>query len=109
MNNDELRNDPSSMQRLQDLKEQFAKVTSGLLLRLYRPGDAGQRLLGDRATAGSNAAFEIEMDRRRANPDSTASLRRLNPFARRLDQLGGGGDDRGLRQAGAAPTASVSP
>jgi 2-polyprenyl-6-methoxyphenol hydroxylase-like FAD-dependent oxidoreductase len=29
--------------RLQDLEEQFAKVSGGLLLRLVRPGDAGQR------------------------------------------------------------------
>ena len=46
----ELGDDRSSVKRLQDLEEQFAKVSGGLLLRLVRPGDAGQRLLGDQKT-----------------------------------------------------------
>ena len=55
------------MQQLQDPEEQFANVSGGLLLRLVRPGDAGQRLLGDRAKDGPNAAFEMEMDRGRTD------------------------------------------
>jgi hypothetical protein len=78
---DERGDDRSSVQRLEDLEEQFAKITGGLLLRLARPGDAGQRLLGDRARDGSNAAFEMEMNRGRADPPSLASLRRLNSLA----------------------------
>ena len=38
LKNDELGDDRSSVQRLDDFKEQFAKVTGGLLLRLVRPG-----------------------------------------------------------------------
>ena len=51
----ELGDDRSSVQRLHYLEEQFRKVSGGLPLRLERPGDAGQGLLGDRAKDGSNA------------------------------------------------------
>ena len=87
------------MERLQDLEEQFAKVSGGLLLRLERPSDVGQRLLGDRAKDGSNAAFEMEMDRGRADPQCLGELAQAEPVcADALDQLGGGGDDRSLRE-----------
>src|SRR5208337_4156757 len=93
---------PRFAQRLQDLEEQFSKVSGGLLLRLERPSDVGQRLLGDRAKDGSNAAFEMEMDRGRADPQRLGELAQAEPVrAGALDQLGGGGDDRTLRQAGA--------
>ena len=79
------------MQRLEDLEEQFGKVTGGLLLRLVRPGDAGQRLLGDRAKDGPNAAFEMEMDRGRADSQRLGELAQAEPIcADALDQLGGG-------------------
>src|SRR5208337_200310 len=100
--NDELGDDRSSVQRLHYLEEQFGKVSGGLLLRLERPGDAGQGLLGDRARDGSNAAFEMEMDRGRADSQRLGELAQATPIcADALDQLGGGGDDRSLGQAGA--------
>ena len=90
------------MQRVEDFEEQFAKVSGGLLLRLVRPGDAGQRLLGDLAKDGPNAAFEMEMDRGRTDAQRLGELAQAEPVcADALDQLGGGGDDRSLRQAGA--------
>ena len=102
MENDELGDDRSSVQRLHYLEEQFRKVSGGLLLRLERPGDAGQGLLGDRAKDGSNAAFEMEMDRGRADSQRLGELAQAEPIcADALDQLGGGGDDRSLGQAGA--------
>ena len=39
------------------LEEQFRKVSGGLLIRLERPRDARQGLLGGRAKDGSNAAL----------------------------------------------------
>src|SRR5271166_4767843 len=102
LENDELGDDRSSVQRLHYLEEQFRKVSGGLLLRLERPADAGQGLLGDRARDGPNAAFEMEMDRGRADPQRLGELAQAEPIcADALDQLGGGGDDRTLRQAGA--------
>ena len=67
------------MQRLLDSEEQFAKVSGGLLLRLERPGDAGQPLLGDRVKDGSDAAFEKEMDRGRADPQRLGELAKAEP------------------------------
>ena len=100
----------TSVQRLQDSGEQFAKVSGRLLLRLERPGDAGQRLLGDRARDGPNAALEMEMDRGRTDPQRLGELAQAEPVcADALDQLGGGGDDRSLRQAGAGLRPSVFP
>ena len=84
------------------MRSNSRKVTGGLLLRLERPGDAGQGLLGDRAKDGSNAAFEMEMDRGRADSQRLGELAQAEPIcADALDQLGGGGDDRSLGQAGA--------
>ena len=104
LKNDELGDDRSSVQRLQDPEEQFAKVSGGLLLRLVRPGDAGQRLLGDRARDGSNAAFEMEMDRGRADPQLLGEPAQAEPVcADALDQLGGGGDDRSLVRPARVP------
>jgi hypothetical protein len=90
------------VERLQDLQEQFSKVSGGLLLRLERPSDVGQRLLGDRAKDGSNAAFEMEMDRGRAEAQRLGELAQAEPVrAGALDQLGGGGGgDRRFGQAG---------
>ena len=66
------------------------------------PGDAGQRLLGDRAEDGPNAAFEMEMDRGRTDAQRLGELAQAEPVrAGALDQLGGGGDDRRFGQAGA--------
>src|SRR5208337_4842255 len=99
--NDELGDDRSSVQRLHYLEEQFRKVSGGLLLRLERPGDAGQRLLGERAKDGSNAAFEMEMDRGRTDAQRLGELAQAEPVcADALDQLGGGRDDRRFGQAG---------
>ena len=62
---------------------------------------AGQGLLGDRARDGSDAAFEMEMDRGRADSQRLGELAQAEPIcADALDQLGGG-DDRSLGQAGA--------
>src|SRR5271166_120272 len=100
LKNDELGDDRSSVERLQDLEEQFAKVSGGLLLRLERPGDAGQRLLGDRAKDGPNAALEMEMDRGRTDAQRLGEPAQAEPVcADALDQLGGGGDDRRFGQA----------
>ena len=86
--NDELGDDRSSVRRLHYLEEQFGKVSGGLLLRLERPGDAGQRLLGDRARDGSNAAFEMEMDRGRADSQRLGELAQAEPIcAGALDSL----------------------
>ena len=94
------------MQRLHYLEEQFRKVSGGLLLRLERPGGAGQGLLGDRAKDGSTAAFEMEMDRGRADSQRLGELAQAEPIcADALDQLGGGGDDRSLRKSRSATPA----
>ena len=88
LENDELGDDRSSVQRLHYLEEQFGKVSGGLLLRLERPGDAGQGLLGDRAKDGSNAAFEMEMDRGRADSQRLGELAQAEPIcADALDSL----------------------
>ena len=84
MENDELGDDRSSVQRLHYLEEQFPKVSGGLLLRLERPGDAGQRLLGDRAKDGSNAASKWKWIVVGPTPSALASLRRLNPWGGRV-------------------------
>ena len=44
------------------------------------PGDAGQGLLGDRAKDGSNAAFEMEMDRGRADSQRLGELAQAEPI-----------------------------
>ena len=70
------------------LRSKFGKVSGGLLLRLERPGDATQGLLGDRAKDGSNAAFEMEMDRGRADSQRLGELAQAEPIcADALDQL----------------------
>ncbi len=53
----------------------------------------GQGLLGDRAKDGSNAAFEMEMDRGRTDSQRLGEPAQAEPIcADALDQLGGGGE-----------------
>ena len=60
--NDEAGDLGPSVQRLQDLLEQFAKVFGGLLHRLEWPGRPGYRLGGDSVENRPNAALEVSMD-----------------------------------------------
>ena len=65
-------------------------------------GCSGQRLLGDRAKDRPNAALEMEMDRGRTDAQRLGEPAQAEPVcADALDQLGGGGDDRSLRETGA--------